>query len=44
MDNSLKAFEVGNRHLYGPEHTQAMVSLSAMNTPCGSDTFPPSLL
>ena len=26
MDNSLKAFEVGNAHLYGPAQAQTIVS------------------
>ena len=38
MNNGLKAFEVGNGHLYVPAETQTMVSFSAMNILCGSDT------
>ena len=40
MDNGLKAFEVGNGHLYAPAQAQTMVSLSTMKITCCTDTFP----
>ena len=42
MDNSLKAFEVGNAHLYGNAHAQAMVGFLCMSTlRCGDTLQPP---